>query len=88
MYITNHLIYLLDTKDSMADTKEVAPIFTRKDVEKMISKALSSAKTTEDIFPQLLDQFRVSMETPCASIAEFKRRTTTAKGGLFEIFCY
>jgi hypothetical protein len=60
-----------------------------KDLEKIIISAIrtSLSKSDDLIFENILDCLRVYEEKPCNAISEFKRRTTRAKGYIFEIFC-
>lgn len=42
---------------------------------------------TTNVFDTVLDTVRISYEEPCHQVGEFKRRSTTAKGGMFESLC-
>lgn len=48
---------------------------------------IRSGLATGTCFQAIQDHIRVSAEKPCKNVGEFKRRTTTAKGNQFEIFC-
>lgn len=41
----------------------------------------------ENVFDYLLDRMRQTYEEPCATMADFRRRTTKHKGDVFEEFC-
>jgi len=56
-----------------------------KEIESCIRYGLT--KMDADIFNSILDRLKVYIDKPCNNISQLKRRTTKAKGDVFETFC-
>jgi hypothetical protein len=56
------------------------------EIARVVRKGLSSMDTAK-CFENVQDHIRIKSEAPCHNLIEFKRRTTKAKGDVFELFC-
>jgi hypothetical protein len=57
------------------------------EIQSWIRSILSTVKSCEEVFPILLDKFRIHFSKSCGSIQQLQRRNTKQKGDLFERFC-
>ncbi len=65
--------------------KQKKPTPLESQIELWIKFALS--RQDRSIFTSLLDKFQTHFEASASSIQELKKKTTKAKGGIFEVFC-